>query len=151
MSVDVKWISSHIITNVIITCKSCSSSLPVYYLFTRIHGWLVFVRWYLTGWVWPNALLTLTEQINEKEGHHEGRVECVWSCACVCLWEPLRYQSIAHFSMTAQLCQHSSAVFLFNLIHIIMNDVMQWQKHYIYLNCSPTLLFSVYIICRSVL
>ncbi len=108
MSVDVKWISSHIITNVIITCKSCSSSLPVYYLFTRIHGWLVFVRWYLTGWVWPNALLTLSEQINEKEGHHEGRVECVWSCACVCLWEPLRYQSIAHFSMTAQLCQHSS-------------------------------------------
>lgn len=63
---------------------------------------------------------------------------CVWSCACVCL-QPLRYQAIAHLSMTAQLCQHRFGVFLSILIHIIMNDVMQWQKHYIYLNCSPTL------------
>ncbi len=27
---------------------------------------------------------------------------CVWSCACVCLWEPLRYHAIAHLSITAQ-------------------------------------------------
>lgn len=73
---------------------------------------------------------------------------CTRMCEAVSVrvWEPLRYQAIAHLSMTAQLCQHSPSVFLSTLIHTIMNDELHWQKRPIYLHCSPALVFSVNII-----
>lgn len=143
MNVDhlVKWISSHY-------QNECHTDM--WKLLWELHPcttWLSGVcRMLFNGWVWPNALLPLTEQMNEKGDHHEGHVWLCVLCVCVRVWEPLRYQAIAHLSMTAQLCQHSPSVILSTLIHTIMNDEILWQKCHIYLNCSLALIFSVNII-----
>jgi len=123
-----------------LTCavKAASIAAP-------LHSWPVFVRCYLTVEFDPMpCFLSLSKWMRKETIMRAacGSVyTCVWSCACVPEWEPLRYQAIAHLSMTAQLCQHSPSVFLSTLIHTIMNDELHWQKRPIYLNCSPALIF----------
>lgn len=137
-----KWISSHNQNkcHIELFCESCFDSCTL----VR-HSWPVFVRCYLTVEFDPMPCFLSLSKWMKKETIMRaacGSVyTCVWSCECVRVWEPLRYQAIAHLSMTALLCQHSPSVFLSTLIHTIINE-LRWQKRPIYLNCSPALVFS---------